>query len=332
MQNTVTENPVSIGRHTNRDELIDVEKGIGILLVLIGHIPNLSSSITHFIFAFHMPLFVFLSGIYFSTKRFINNIRRLFYVYLKYSISLSLIYVFFMRLIRSKIPGGLVGIMRSIIMGGGAPYRIEASPAMWFLISLIIVEFIAFLFQPLNNVTKLFFAFLLISFALLCNGLSIDIFFNILPSFILFPFFLIGNVYGKKINERIDYSSSFFLVLTLTLVLFYVEKCNDLVNIFRMQYGNSIILYYVASFIGIVLIRCICSILSSCIVVRRILAWFGRNTIPFMCTHQFVYLLIDNILSDFMNNHYVSWCLSFFSAIVTGFLITLIKFKVTITY
>lgn len=44
-----------------RDTVVDVAKGIGILLVILGHLKN---PIMDFIYAFHMPLFFFISGMF----------------------------------------------------------------------------------------------------------------------------------------------------------------------------------------------------------------------------------------------------------------------------
>lgn len=46
----------------------DIAKGIGIILVVIGH-QNIPHSVTNWIFSFHMPLFFILSGFFFSSKR-----------------------------------------------------------------------------------------------------------------------------------------------------------------------------------------------------------------------------------------------------------------------
>ena len=45
----------------NRDITIDIAKGIAILLVVLGHLQN---PINKYIYAFHMPLFFFLSGMF----------------------------------------------------------------------------------------------------------------------------------------------------------------------------------------------------------------------------------------------------------------------------
>lgn len=53
-----------------RDEIVDIAKGIGIILVVIGHIGSSSlNPIVSIIYLFHMPLFFFLSGFYCNTRK-----------------------------------------------------------------------------------------------------------------------------------------------------------------------------------------------------------------------------------------------------------------------
>lgn len=65
-----------------RIKSIDIAKGIGIILVVIGH-TGISSSLPglfHWIYSFHMPLFYFLSGVCFKQEMYKNDIRQ----YLRY--------------------------------------------------------------------------------------------------------------------------------------------------------------------------------------------------------------------------------------------------------
>lgn len=52
----------------NRIEWIDTAKGMGLILVVLGHlhIPFLAS----WIYLFHMPLFFFLSGVVYSGQQY----------------------------------------------------------------------------------------------------------------------------------------------------------------------------------------------------------------------------------------------------------------------
>ena len=51
-----------------RFEHIDILKGIGIILVVLGHVTT-NSDLYHFIYAFHMPLFFIVSGMFLHDKQ-----------------------------------------------------------------------------------------------------------------------------------------------------------------------------------------------------------------------------------------------------------------------
>lgn len=54
-----------------RVEWVDMLKGFGIILVMLGHASFPEALVTE-IYTFHMPLFFFLSGYVFSIKKYSN--------------------------------------------------------------------------------------------------------------------------------------------------------------------------------------------------------------------------------------------------------------------
>lgn len=48
---------------------IDILRGIGAILVVIGHLVPSDGNVKVYIYAFHMPLFFFLSGFLFNNKK-----------------------------------------------------------------------------------------------------------------------------------------------------------------------------------------------------------------------------------------------------------------------
>jgi acyltransferase len=74
---------VNLGRHESirpstsspqpvadeRITFVDNARAIGIVLVVLGHAPGLPGPLSNFIFAFHMPLFFFLSGLVVGAER-----------------------------------------------------------------------------------------------------------------------------------------------------------------------------------------------------------------------------------------------------------------------
>ena len=61
----------------DRDSTLDVLKGIGIILVVIGH-SNCPKLLDDYIFSFHMPLFFIASG-YFFNKKCLENKKQYFF-------------------------------------------------------------------------------------------------------------------------------------------------------------------------------------------------------------------------------------------------------------
>lgn len=55
---------------SRRLDYIDISKGIGILLVIIGHISYTPESIDIYLSAFHMPLFFFLAGVTYNNQKY----------------------------------------------------------------------------------------------------------------------------------------------------------------------------------------------------------------------------------------------------------------------
>ena len=58
----------SIERHKGRIDWIDSAKGIGIILMLLGHVSAMPKYFIILIFSFHMPLFFFLSGYLYKSQ------------------------------------------------------------------------------------------------------------------------------------------------------------------------------------------------------------------------------------------------------------------------
>lgn len=150
-----------------RLNFIDAAKGIGIVLVVLGHtiVPEIRGSaygwgfLWNFIYSFHMPLFFFLSGFLFEAgiakytdkRRFIlSKARKLLIPYLFFSIFAYVFIAFASRV------DALAGILEG---GGYAPagfaeaareiltYQGHIDQHLWFVYSLFIV-FVINIFLP----------------------------------------------------------------------------------------------------------------------------------------------------------------------------------------
>lgn len=130
----------------SRLAFIDIAKGIGILLVALAHngTAGYAPFLHHWIYSFHMPLFFFLSGLFFKPElSLLELVRRRFDTLLKpFFFGIFLIYfgaVFFDTM---GIPVAWGRILKALYANG---YYLDWV-AMWFLPALFTVNLFAFLF------------------------------------------------------------------------------------------------------------------------------------------------------------------------------------------
>lgn len=135
---------------SKRIEFIDVARGIGILLVVLGHndFGYISPFAHQVIYSFHMPLFFFLSGYFlntatgfgdFAVKRF-NSLLKPYYftIFMIYFMSISFGVMGFQTALRR--------IVKSLYASG---YYLDWIQ-LWFLPHLFVVSLYAFIFYKLT--------------------------------------------------------------------------------------------------------------------------------------------------------------------------------------
>jgi fucose 4-O-acetylase-like acetyltransferase len=125
----------------NRIEWVDTAKGIGLLLVIIGHLHL--PYITTWIYFFHMPLFFFLSGVVFSEQKYnfkdflIRRVKSLVIPYFSLGLVIWCFYVIVNAIIGAE--NGLYGSNISMLKNLAVQ---EHFWTIWFLAALFITELI----------------------------------------------------------------------------------------------------------------------------------------------------------------------------------------------
>ena len=131
---------------SQRIAYLDVAKGIGILLVALAHadISLVSPYLHKFIYAFHMPLFFFLSGYFFKPGiPFWALLKKRFNSILKpYLVTIFLIYIVSLSFTNMRFATAIGRILKSMYATG---YYIDWVQ-LWFLPSLFVTSLFAFLF------------------------------------------------------------------------------------------------------------------------------------------------------------------------------------------
>jgi polysaccharide biosynthesis protein PslL len=134
---------------SQRIAYIDIAKGIGILLVVLAHngLQLVSPFLHQLIYAFHMPLFFFLSGMFFKPEiSFWELLKKRFNsLLLPYFFTIFLIYFSEVFLGKMGLPIAWGRIVKSFYGNG---FYLDWV-AMWFLPALFVMNLVAFVFYRL---------------------------------------------------------------------------------------------------------------------------------------------------------------------------------------
>ena len=304
----------------------DVAKGIGIILVMLGHALPEENYWRLVIYSFHMPLFFSLSGIVLKVKEGSSNLKdgvfsenKLFSNYIFYS-AVFLIFDIVVRLIVLQKIG-----IRGIIWDCYQTVTFYGINVLWFLASLMIGKIIVKRLLALESVRGLrAFIIVLFLFFIPCilsnnifkpeTGWQRLIWYPLMAilravaasSFILSGYLMknrIQNVFYKE-NTLNIYKIFKYIFLTI------LPTCIILISCYFLNHGKVIIdmhvmdmgilpVTFMLSYVGIIGILGWSSILCKFRQIRNFFLFWGFNSLFVMATHE--YLMIKDILTWILN-------------------------------
>jgi len=282
---------------------IDIFKGIGILLVVIGHILAEQKNcppLYNIIYMFHMPLFFFISGYLYKQK---SNIKlhikgKVIQLLIPYTFILLLFIPFngLSTFLSEPITTKSVLTYITHLLTGGRNFG-GATGAFWFITCLFFVQtiynFISVKFNS-RNVHLIVFTFLLLSYI---NSVFYPSFW--LPgdanvALFALPIYHIGHLLHKREKDIISKPiiMIIFAVLAIASVFLLPENRMDMKN---NMYGIPVITL-LSSIIMIFFMMYISQKIATIKVISSILSEMGKASLVIMYFH----LLFIAILSRFM--------------------------------
>ena len=195
---------------SKRIEYLDIAKGIGILLVVLGHndFEVISLFVQRLIYSFHMPMFFFLSGYFINASiPFWDFFKKRFHALLKpFLFTLFLIYFASVSFEKMGFNTAITRIVKSLYGSGHYLDWVQ----LWFLPHLFAVSLYAFLFITL--VSRLRNRW--VKWGLLLATLAIAMPF--LHAFYPFPLSILGKDYelwGLPFSLDLVVATGFFFIL-----------------------------------------------------------------------------------------------------------------------
>lgn len=282
-----------------RDITIDVAKGIGILLVVLGH-TYYNSQI---IYSFHMPLFFILSGasMVFSTHKYSWK-RRIRFIMIPY-FCFSLLSFIYWLLIESHFRpinntslfvDRLLGTFdirlqqfMNIFIAENTINSFAYNIVLWFLPCLFVADYIysRIKFTPppakwtiIICIPIVYGIFTDIPCVPFCSNVAI----------IAVPFLALGHQFyiplKYSIKRSIGKNITIFLIL-LAVFIFAYRYFHPSINML----GNKVFplyLFYGFAIIGSILVLSASSILEKSRYLSMLFCWIGRNSLVIMCIHE----------------------------------------------
>lgn len=293
---------------SERIKWIDVCKGMGLLLVILGHLLVAGSSVAVWIFSFHIPLFFFLSGYLskFESKNSRDSLKR---------ILISLIVPYFIFV--------FIGLIISLIIPVWHPvslnvvlydvfYRVQPESLhvgqLWFLFCLAVTEILFLIAIKLLKKHRYFLIAVGFFAAIIAYVIQADPHFtqaNRIPwkidsAFMGFFFFSLG-YYAKssalilKIVSSTTLRKILFMTIALIINILFAIKLNSPANLGANLYGN-LIYFIIAALSGIIFIICISKFFED----NTILLYMGKNTLSIFSSHSFFLYLYAFLLSGIL--------------------------------
>lgn len=315
--------------HENRLEYIDILKGLGILIMIMGHVED-SLRFDHFIHGFHMQIFFFASGLLFR-DRTVEEIKTSVYIKGKAK--------------KTLLPYCIWGVISYIIWifrwgnRGWKPLghllfentiELPISGALWFLTAFFLTSVIYFCLNRYIKDARL--RAVLVAVIALAG--------NIAPNALPFrlPYAMdaacvgVGLVHSGYLVKLYLYKGNikavkcFNILLTIVMggIITVLIFINDVVNLRTGEYGN-IPLFWINSIgasvvglqIAVWLSQCRNKILYPIInFVKRV----GRNSIIYLCLNQLALWEVDKAVKN------IDSCLEFLT--IEGILYSVIVFTV----
>lgn len=290
---------------------INTAKVLGIILMLLGHLP-VCPDLYIFILSFHMPLFFFISGFLFTKKKdsiktfLLHKTRTLVIPFLFFAV-ISIILS-----IKNLIAGTLsyeqyIKYLIGLFYAPASGEYLGFNAPLWFLPSLFVAEALFFLFLKYFNKKYVWLC------SVLCFILGIivkETFTFRLPWAADTALFSVIFVYIGYIIRKKDILNKYFIdkplnikiftvaiTLCLTIILAKLNGSDGSVSLYSLRFNNYI-LYIINALLGCAFIIT----LSITLPPNKIFNFYGRNTIVILGFHLLIFSWIKIIDIHLFNN------------------------------
>lgn len=298
----------------NRSLTIDTFRGIGILLVVLGHTAGLPTSLHNYIYSFHMPAFFILSGYLFNPNKIDTNafnfIKAKFYRLIVPAWVLGLACgVPFIAFLYFGMEGitGKIFLQKLIGTLTGYP-KVELNflcTPIWFLFAIFLTEAIAVAAHKISKSSAILILYIIGAVGIVLSNFVTYTPFNITIAITATFFYAIGMTARKY---RSTFSARQSALITIScLVIAYLTNRYSPTPISMSENFIAEPAWIFANIAGALAGTFILYYISTIIQLKP-LAWIGTKTLPILAFNYYANVASDRLLTHFGIE---SWQLTF---------------------
>lgn len=303
---------------SGRLDYIDIAKGLGMLTIIWGHI--CLSGLSHaIVYAFHIPLFFFLSGLVFAPQKYVSfgvflkkRLKGLLIPYVVYSVLTWIVWACYSYLTHAQVNSYWMPLLQTLIAQGSEGYLVHNVP-LWFVMCLFLVQVIYYFLSKLKDWVNALLCIILCVLGVLSTKASFFDF-STLPwsidvALMILPFYAFGSLLTKHMSpqKQVEWVINnkwlgvVFAVLC-AIVVYFGASYNGSVSLGHASLGRNPFVFYGTAIFG-VLGFMIVSILISLFTSKLTsgIKWFGRNSFRVMAVHNPIKGVVIVILAKIMH-------------------------------
>lgn len=286
----------------------DLAKALGMLTIMWGHI-RLGDWSNSFVYAWHIPLFFFLSGMVFKKEKYADlktfiskKAKSLLIPYVIFSLLTWIVWAAFAYVTHASVESYWMPLAETVIAQGSGGFLVHNVP-LWFVTCLFVMEVMCYFIASLRKVGIVIvtIGLAVISYCMITyfGGWDVTLLpWNIEVACLGLPIYAAGHLTVQKwghqqMQDWVSGHRGMSLLLTIVFAAIVVvgSHFNGSISFGHAELHNPLITYPCA-FMGVAMMLLICMLLASTkactenVKWMQWLKWFGRNSFTAMAIHN----------------------------------------------
>lgn len=315
---------------SKRFDFVDIAKGLGIMLVIMGHIEH---DFVPFCGSVHIPLFFVLSGYLYNIDKtehapfgenVFKRVKRLIIPYFIYNMLLYAKYILkhlVSNTLTLKVGGeAFAGFCYSAaLLYKGVPAEknfegfVFGNGPLWFLTamavaSIIFYAIIYFVLKHKFDLKKILVACMVLGVTswLLCRYLPIYLPWSAEMALVGTIFMFFG-LCLRKYNAVERFGKKWAVPIVCVIVFAVLHYINGSANMAIQDYGRSLSLYVLLGILGSVIMLYLSLLVDKSRILNRAVSYVGQNTLIILALHMTIISIMVSVLEKINLNMLVEW-------------------------